>query len=147
MKKLLVLANLLLLLSVGKSIAGQADLFTYDAVAIENQMAQLDRLEGFVLANPGVTLGQITSDGSSLISLASDPNGINGINLTNEQVFGIPGFFWGCLLSVPGVLIVYLIGQDQHETKMAIIGCLIEGVIWGSCSLIWNVGLGHSFWW
>jgi hypothetical protein len=56
MKKLLILASMLILLGVGKSMAGQADLFSYDAVTIENQMAQLDQLERYVLENPGITL-------------------------------------------------------------------------------------------
>jgi hypothetical protein len=148
MKKLLILASMLILIGVGKSMAGQADLFSYDAVTIENQMAQLDQLEGYVLDNPGITLGQMSTDGKALASLVSDPNGINGFNLTNEKVFGIPGFLWGCVFSWVGVLVVYLVGKDPHETKSAIIGCVVEGVLLGAWWLLWAVILGNSyFWW
>ena len=128
MKKLLLLASMLILIGVGKSMAGQAGLFSYDAVTIENQMAQLDQLEGYVLDNPGITLGQMATNGNVLASLVSDPNGISGFNLINEKVLGIPSFLWGCVFSWVGVLVVYLIGQDKAETKSAIIGCVVGAV-------------------
>jgi len=128
MKKLLILASMLILIGVGKSMAGQADLFRYDAVTIENQMAQLDQLEGYVLDNPGITLGQMATNGNTLASLVSDPNGINGFNLMNDRVYGIPGFLWGCVFSWVGVLVVYLVSQDKAETKSAIIGCVVGAI-------------------
>ena len=128
MKKLLLLASMLILIGVGKSMAGQAGLFSYDAVTIENQMAQLDQLEGYVLDNPGITLGQMATNGNVLASLVSDPNGISGFNLINEKVLGFPSFLWGCVFSWVGVLVVYLIGQDKAETKSAIIGCVVGAV-------------------
>lgn len=128
MKKLLLLASMLILIGVGKSMAGQADLFSYDAVTIGNQMAQLDQLEGYVLDNPGITLGQMATNGNTLASLVSDPNGISGFNMINERVFGVPSFLWGCVFSWVGVLVVYLVGQDKAETKSAIIGCVVGAV-------------------
>jgi len=122
---------MLILIGVGKSMAGQADLFRYDAVTIENQMVQLDQLEGYVLDNPGITLGQMATNGNTLATLVSDPNGINGFNLITEQVFGIPGFLWGCVFSWVGVLVVYLVSQDRAETKSAIIGCVVGAIAYG----------------
>jgi hypothetical protein len=132
MKKLLILASLLLMVGFGKTMAGQAGLFSYDAVTIENQMAQLDQLEGYVLDNPGITLGQMATEGNTLASLVSDPNGISGFNLINEKVFGVPSFLWGCVFSWVGVLVVYLIGQDKAETKSAIIGCIVGAVAYSA---------------
>jgi hypothetical protein len=137
MKKLLILASMLILIGVGKSMAGQAGLFSYDAVTIENQMAQLDQLEGYVLENPGITLGQMASDGNALAFMVSDPNGINGFNLINEKVLGIPSFLWGCVFSWVGVLIVYLVGQDKAETKSAIIGCVVGAVAYSAFYLVY----------
>ena len=147
MKKLLILASMLILIGVGKSMAGQADLFSYDAVTIENQMAQLDQLEGYVMDNPGITLGQMASSGNSLASLVSGPNSINGFNQINEKVFGIPSFLWGCVFSWVGVLVVYFISQDKAETKSAIIGCVVEAVLAVGWSVVWSVVLGNSWYW
>lgn len=146
MKKLFILASLLLLIGAGRSMAGQADLFSYDAVTIENQMAQLDQLEGYVLENPGITLGEMSTNGNTLASLVSDPNGISGINGLNEKVFGIPSFLWGCVFSWVGVLVVYLVGQDKAETRSAIFGCIVEGVLVGGWYILWYVVLGRSAW-
>jgi len=146
MKKFLILASMLILIGVGKSMAGQAGLFSYDAVTIENQMAQLDQLEGYVMDNPGITLSQMAAEGNTLASLGSDPNGINGFNLINEKVFGIPSFLWGCLFSVAGVALVYFVGQDKAETKSAIIGCVVEGVLWAGWVIVWRVVLGNVGW-
>jgi len=127
MKKLLILASMLILIGVGKSMAGQADLFSYDAVTIENQMAQLDQLEGYVLDNPGITLGQMATNGNTLASMVSDPNGISGFSLINESVLGIPSFLWGCVFGVVGLLIVYIVSdQDAAEAKKALIGCVVS---------------------
>lgn len=147
MKKLLILATLLMAIGVGSSMAGQADLFSYDAVTIENQMVQLDQLEGYVLENPGITLGQMASEGNALASMVSDPNGISGLNLINEKVFGIPSFLWGCVFSWVGVLVVYLVGQDKAETKSAIIGCVVGAVAYSAFYAIYYFALGNAYWW
>jgi hypothetical protein len=147
MKKLLILASMLILVGVGKSMAGQADLFSYDAVTIENQMAQLNQLEGYVLDNPGITLGQMATEGNSLASLVSDPNGLNGFNLINEKVFGIPSFLWGCVFSWVGVLVVYLVGQDKAETKSAIIGCVVGAVAYAAFYAVYAIAWGSAWGW
>ena len=147
MKKLLILASMLILVGVGKSMAGQADLFSYDAVTIENQMAQLDQLEGYVLDNPGITLDQMATNGNTLASFVSDPNGISGFNGMNEKVFGIPSFLWGCVLSWVGVLVVYLVGQDKAETKSAIFGCIVGAVAYSAFYAIYYFALRASWGW
>ncbi len=146
MKKLLFLAVLIILAGNGKTLAGQADVFSYDAVAIENQMGQLNQLEGFLAENPGTTLTEMIAEGNNLATLINGPNGISGFNILDEKVFGIPGFLWGCLLSVPGVVIVYFIGQDPAETRQAIIGCVVSGVAYVAWGVLWTV-LGYSSWW
>jgi hypothetical protein len=109
-------------------------------------MAQLDQLEGYVMENPGITLGEMATSGNTLASLVSDPNGISGLNLTNEKVFGIPSFLWGCVFSWVGVLVVYLVGQDKAETKSAIVGCIVEGVLIAAWEIVWVVILGNGGW-
>lgn len=143
MKKLLILASMLILIGVGKTMANQADLFSYDAVTVENQMAQLDQLEGYVLDNPGITLGDMTSNGNALASLVSGPNGIGGFNGINEKVFGVPSFLWGCVFSWVGVLVVYLVSQDKAETKSAIIGCVVGAVAYSAFYAIWWFAWGN----
>ncbi|MFO7616218.1 MAG: hypothetical protein R6V75_03125, partial [Bacteroidales bacterium] len=98
MKKLLLFATTLLL-SAGLSFAGTDGIFSYDAAAIQTQMAQLNELEGFLAENPGTSLTDLISSGNSLATLVSGPNSITGFNILNEKVLGIPGFIWGCVFS------------------------------------------------
>ena len=107
--KLLFLACLLALISISKTQAGNAKLFKYDAAAIENQMAQLDQLEGYVLANPGVTLSQMTTNNNKLACLVSDPDGIKGFNLIHDNGSDIPVFLLGCGIGCVGIVIVCLL--------------------------------------
>ena len=133
---------LLTLISVTKSMAERADLFSYDALTIENQMAQLDQLEGYVLANPGVILSEITSGGDALSIIGSD---LTGIRLTNEKTLGIPGFCWGCTFGWIGILIVYLNGQDSEQVKKATIGCVVQTLLVGAIYLASGIISGMSY--
>jgi hypothetical protein len=139
MRKIVLLASLLLLFGAGAGMAANSDLFGYDAVTIENQMAELDQLEGYLLENPGTTLGMMVSEGNSLAAFVGNTNGIDGISLVNEKVLGIPGFVWGCCLSWVGILVVYLVGKDQHETKQAIIGCVVGSLLGIGTTVVANI--------
>ena len=132
MRRLYVIVSILIVIGGGKCLAGQADLFIYDAVTIENQMTQLNKLEGYILDNPGTTLDQMATNGNTLFS---DTFGNPGFNQINEKTLGIPGFLWGCTIGWVGILVVYLNGNDPHEVKQATIGCIVEGVMVGGCYL------------
>jgi len=137
MKKLFLFAGFLLLISAGQSIAGQADLFSYDAVAIDIQMGQLDQLEGYVLNNPGITLKEMAAEGNSLSTLVTDSNEISGFTLISEDVLGIPSFLWGCVFGPVGIVLVYLVGnEDKVETKKAFNGCLVS---YGTTAVLYGV--------
>jgi riboflavin transporter FmnP len=87
----------------------------------------------------------MTSTGNALASLVSDPNGLNGFNMINEKVFGIPSFLWGCVFSWVGVLVVYLVGQDKAETKSAIIGCVVGAVAYTAFYAIYYFALSGLY--
>jgi hypothetical protein len=140
MKKFITLAILLIALGANKSFAKSADLFKYDKVTISNEMVHLDQLEGYLLENPGMTLAKLTSEGNALATLPGDSNGVAGLNLTNDQVGGIPGFYWGCCLGVWGILIVALVSKDDIEINQALRGFLLslvgDVVLVGGCYIV-----------
>ena len=129
MKKNFFSICILLILSTSALVASQADLFQYDADAIENEMAQLDQLEAYLIDHPEATLGQLTAESNPLASLVSDANGVSGLSILNDKTLGIPGFVWGCCLSWVGILVVYLVGKDPVQTKQAIWGCVVGSVL------------------
>ncbi len=136
MKKLILIASILIFLFAGKTYAGESGLFTYDKSAIEIEMASLNELELYVLSHPGTTLSEMAAAGNPMASSIAEPNSFNAMNLMYEKALGIGGFWWGCCLGPAGVLVVYLVAEDKAETKSAIIGCvvwgLLEGGIWGA---------------
>ncbi|MCD6332251.1 MAG: hypothetical protein J7L89_03160, partial [Bacteroidales bacterium] len=113
--------------------------FDYNPVTIDNEMAQLSQLEGFLLQHPGATLDEMVATGNPLASFVSHPDGVSNFDLVNEKALGIPGFLWGCCLSWVGILVVYLVADDPHETKMAIIGCVVNALLSG-------VSYGGYYW-
>lgn len=131
MKRIFLLASLLMFLGAGVSVAGNAGLFDYDPVTIENEMSPLTELEAFVLDNPGITLNQMVLTGNQLADVVNHSNGVTDFNLTNEPALGIPGFVWGCCLSWVGILVVYLVAEDPQQTKSAIIGCVVNALLTG----------------
>lgn len=47
-----------------------------------------------------------------------------------EPPLGIPSFLWGCCLGVSGLIVVYIVtDNDREEVKKALNGCLVSGVV------------------
>jgi len=100
-------------------------------------MGQLDQLEGYVLNNPGITLKEMAAEGNSLSTLVTDSNEISGFTLISEDVLGIPSFLWGCVFGPVGIVLVYLVGnEDKVETKKAFNGCLVS---YGTTAVLYGV--------
>lgn len=131
MKKLLLFTSAFLLIA-GTTMAGQASLFSYnhDAVAIE--MAALNTLEDFVIANPGVSLADMQAAENELVAGMGDANAFYGFDMMNDKALGIGGFLWGCCLGPVGVLVVWLVADDPSETKKSIYGCIVNALLGGS---------------
>jgi hypothetical protein len=102
----------------------------------ENEFKQLDKIENYLKTNPGSTLEELKIQNQDLLA---------GIEIAEESAIvssakgdlpgGIPPFLWGCVLGVIGILLVYIMSDnDKDLTKKAVIGCLVG---WGSWIVIW----------
>lgn len=138
MKKFLVLAGFVLLVA-GAGVAGEADLFSYDQVAVETQMADLNTLEQFVLANPGLHLSDLIASDNEMVANLAKSSSFYGLESMSEKVLGIGGFWWGCCLGPIGVLVVWLGADDSGETRSALIGCIISSLLSAGSS-------GYYYW-
>ncbi len=131
MRKISVLLVLAGLLIVKSNFANQADLFAYDAKKVDKELAVLDAVEQFVDMNRSLTYSEMTQMNNPLASdLKYGATGSFGIQMI-EPVAGIPSFLWGLVLNVGGVLIVYLVTEDNEETKKAAYGCAAGTVLIG----------------
>ena len=74
---------------------------------------------------------------------------LSALNLTSgmmmEPALGIPGFWWGCVLGPVGILVVYLVTEnDKEEVKKALYGCIVSGVFWVAWEVFWWAVYGNA---
>jgi hypothetical protein len=118
------------------SHASQADLFSVDSDAIYTEMAELVELEAHVAAT-SQTYSELQMEESAFIANLSVANGMSGMHLLEGPPLGIPSFLWGFCLGVPGLAVVYFITEDSEETKKALWGCVVSGVISTVVYFVW----------
>lgn len=116
-------------------------------VAVEEDFAQLNEIEAYVNAN-GVTLENLKSENSALLNGITISNDSSAALLADELPLGIPAFWWGCVLTVLGVILVYVLtDQDKNQTKKALYGCLVTaGAYIIFYVIIYGVLLGSVAW-
>lgn len=145
MKRLYLLTMVLLMAFSSNLLAGNGDLFSYDKATVEAELADLTELENYVANNPSTTLSLLKTDNNQLL------DGLNlyspyamGMNL-DDPPLGIPSFLWGCVFSVAGVVIVYIVtDEDKDETKKALYGCIANAVVYGVLYAVW---FSAASWW
>ncbi len=105
--------------------------FELDESALEIAMLELNELDNYLSLNVGTTYNDLAEAGSVLIANLSDNASPIGMAQNDESPLGIPPFLWGCVLGWVGLLIVYLItDQDKELTKKALVGCLVGTGVW-----------------
>ncbi len=127
MKKLGLL--LVAVLISANAFAKNASLFTYNHAKVEKALVSATALDHFV-SNHAITADQLSVDNPVLANFKADANvPVMGPN----SALGIPGFVWGLILGWIGILIVYLVTEDQEETKKALYGCIVNALLWAGC--------------
>ena len=140
---------LAMFLFVGFSYANEPEqLFTMEDENLSQEFDQLNKIEAYVNANEGVTLEKLQEENSGLldgISLNADASA----GLAMDDLPGnIPAFWWGCVLSWIGLLLVYILSdQDKEHTKKALMGCLVGAGAWILFYVVlWGLALGNVAW-
>lgn len=105
--------------------------FDVNAATFEQEFADLDKIEAFVEANEGITLNELSTNHREIladVTLIEDTSML----MTADKMPIIGGFWWGCILGIVGLALVYFItDNDRDEVKKALIGCLITTVLIG----------------
>jgi len=131
MKNLLA-AFVLLFLASFSTFANDADLFNCDYDAVQTEFAELDQLCNMVVSNSDLTYSTLKENNASMITglkLVSDTN--SPFASFGEPPLGIPSFLWGCVCGPVGLVIVYLLTEeDKAETKKALWGCITTTVVY-----------------
>lgn len=112
--------------------------FSFDESLLDPSMDRLTDLEAYVWENPGTSLSELQAnkhpivEGMNLVDTASQsPMGIAG-----DGPAGLPSFLWGFCLGAIGILIVWLVTEDNDELKKSLMGCLVSSLISGAIYLI-----------
>jgi len=116
--------------------AKTADMFTYNHQQVDQLMASVNVLDHYVSTH-AVTADQLDKDNPLLAGFRSQSD----LPLASDNAaLGIPGFWWGLILGWVGILIVYLVTEDQEETKQALYGCIVNAVLWVGCYFLFLAG-------
>lgn len=126
-------------LFIGTAQASSGDLFSYDKSQVKERLQEADLLEGQVLS-VGVNAFQSAQEmGYSNFELASFAP-----NFSYEPPLGIPSFWWGFCFSATGIGIVYFVADDRDETMSALKGCVVGGLVYTGCYIIYIVAIVAS---
>jgi len=141
------LLTLLTLFMTSTILMASSSEYSYDAAHVNNSLEKLNLLEDMHKANPDKSFESLTSNEAFEGLTISKGTISNFANASDMPI--LPAFWWGCILSWVGILVVYLVTQDSSQTRSALWGCLIGAGAWIIVSLI--LGLltgGYLFlWW
>jgi hypothetical protein len=128
MKKIL---SLISILALSFTVATAAEPINFDAQNIDSEFEQLNKIEKFVINNEGTTLDNLKSQNSELLSDINIEADAASVVASSDLPAGIPAFWWGCVLSWVGLILVYVLtDKDSAQTKKALMGCLLGAGIW-----------------
>lgn len=109
-----------------------SEIVNFDESEIYSQFEELSELTNLVLSE-NLSANEMLSENSSLLEnveleamlpVSTDDDGAGGPPL------GIPSFLWGCVFGLLGVLLVYLVSdENKDETKKAVWGCVVSGAV------------------
>jgi hypothetical protein len=128
MKRIL---SLITILALSFTVATAAEPINFDAQNIDSEFEQLNKIEKFVINNEGTTLDNLKSQNSELLSDINIEADAASVVASSDLPAGIPAFWWGCVLSWVGLILVYVLtDKDSAQTKKALMGCLLGAGIW-----------------
>jgi uncharacterized BrkB/YihY/UPF0761 family membrane protein len=128
MKRILSLFSIL---ALSFTVATAAEPINLDAKNIDAEFEQLNKIEKFVQNNEGTTLDNLKSQNSELLTDIKIEADTASVVASSELPAGIPAFWWGCVLSWVGLILVYVLtDKDSAQTKKALLGCLVGAAVW-----------------
>lgn len=118
---------LAIMISASTLMAAGADDFKIDKAQVQNEFADLYLLEQNVVDHNFMTLSEMENNNL----LSADFASMNlSSSMMSESALGIPGFWWGCIFGPLGILVVYLITDNERsQVKSAFTGCIVGSAI------------------
>jgi len=112
------------------SIRAASSLFTYDHQRVDRIFAGLTSMDRYAEFQYARSLSHMNL--SSLFCFTPEDEASKD---KKDKKLGIPGFLWGLIASLPGVIYVYVSTTDKNERQQALYGCMTSGYVIGCCLL------------
>lgn len=105
-------------------------------VDISSEFAALDLLEQAVEANPNLDFETVKTSNAHLIEGVAIIHESSVSNAAEPMPF-LGAFWWGCCLSLIGLVLVYFItDNDREQVKSALLGCVIGTILFGLTGIL-----------
>lgn len=141
--KILLLSMLAIMISASTLFAGEADDFKINKAQVQDEFADLYRLEQSVVDHNFMTLSEM--ENNNLLSAEFASMNMSS-NMMMESALGIPGFWWGCIFGPLGILVVYLVSDnDRAEVKSAFTGCIVGTAVSAVLYLIYALAIVSTY--
>ena len=145
MKKIL---SLISVLALTFTFAFAEEPMKYDAQNINSEFEQLNKIEQYVQNHEGTTLENLKTQNADVLGNIDLVSDAAASVAASDLPAGIPAFWWGCVLTILGVVLVYVLtDKDNAQTKKALMGCLVTGGVYLLYVIFWVVVGGRSGYW
>ncbi|MDP3915896.1 MAG: hypothetical protein Q8R96_19390 [Bacteroidota bacterium] len=98
---------------------------------IYEAFADISTLDHYLQTNEDKTYSDLELEDSSMLAGVSSTTTLPlSSSASDELALGIPSFLWGCVFGIVGVLVVYLMtDENKDQTKKAFFGCIAGSLI------------------
>lgn len=122
---------LFLFLVVLATFSASATEFDFDLQDINAEFSELKALENLIIEQ-NLTAEEVQKISPELLQNVS-LDATASVSQTNGEMPILGPFWWGCCLGIVGLLIVYIVtDNDKGQVKNALIGCIIGSLVFGS---------------
>lgn len=102
----------------------------FDDSEIYAAFSEVNDLDQYLSQNENSTYADISREDVSMLTNISATTSLPVSASSDELALGIPSFLWGCVFGIVGVLVVYLMTDNNKEqTKKAFYGCIVGTVV------------------
>lgn len=139
--KKLISINLAIFLFYIQSFASISPTHSMDIeTEIYTAFTEVDELISLIEGNDEITYDDLLAANSLLIDNVAATAAVAMSQKTNTTPPLISSFLWGCIFSLPGMLIVGITtGFDNAQMKKSAWGCLLGSLVWSGGGLIYKL--------
>ena len=129
-----------IVIALQSTVANASDFFTIDESKLKAEMENLSELESLINLQ-GYTRSELFDQNNELAINTLHPSysAVNVAYYDDGPPLGIPSFWWGFCFGGIGILLVYLVTENQFETRKALNGCIAMGAIYAVFTVIYVI--------